>query len=105
MSRRRAVGAAVVAEATAERSMRASFPAIAASVRKVRHALVVFAESVGAPSQTIEAIRLVGSEAATNVVQHAYNGRPGRIHVRAIHVRAIRDSDAIWVAVADQGCG
>src|SRR5256885_6920834 len=70
-------GAAATVEAARERSMSVSFPAVTASVRKVRHALVTFARAAGATTDKIEAIRVVASEAATNVVAHAYDGVPG----------------------------
>jgi anti-sigma regulatory factor (Ser/Thr protein kinase) len=93
-------GAAATVEAARERSMSVSFPAITASVRKVRHALVTFARGAGATTDKIEAIRVVASEAATNVVAHAYNGVPGRIYVVAS-----ADSDSMSIVIADRGCG
>ena len=93
-------GIVAAVEAAGPPSMTVSFPATATSVGEVRHALVAFAEAAGATTEKIEAIRVVASEAATNVVQHAYNGVPGRIHVAAG-----ADPNSIWVVVADRGCG
>jgi len=82
------------------RQMTVSFPATAASLGKVRLALVTFAQAAGAATEKIEAIRVVASEAATNVVAHAYNEKPGDIHVAAS-----ADSDSIWIVIADRGRG
>jgi anti-sigma regulatory factor (Ser/Thr protein kinase) len=96
----RTAGAAAAVEAAGQPSLTVSFPAVAASVRKVRHALVTFAQAAGATTEKIEAIRVVASEAAENVVVHAYNGKPGQIYVAAS-----ADSDSIWIVIADRGCG
>ena len=79
-----------------------SFPAVPESVRLVRNALVDVAESAGATSETVEAVRVASSEAATNVVVHAYDGDPGDIDVTA-GVNA--PEDGMWVVVADGGHG
>jgi anti-sigma regulatory factor (Ser/Thr protein kinase) len=83
-----------------EAGARWSYPAVAKSVRRVRNDLVDFAEAVGVADPTVEAIRLTSSEAAANVVEHAYNGKPG-----LIEVCAGLDWEAIWVNIADGGRG
>jgi anti-sigma regulatory factor (Ser/Thr protein kinase) len=70
------------------------------SVRRVRNAVVEFAETAGASDETVEAVRLTASEAAANVVEHAYGPTPG-----PIDVTAELDADAIWIIIADQGRG
>jgi anti-sigma regulatory factor (Ser/Thr protein kinase) len=72
-------------------------------VREVRNAAVEFAEAAGATDETVEAVRLTCSEAAANVVEHAYIATPAT--PGDIAVTAELDADAIWIVVADQGCG
>jgi serine/threonine-protein kinase RsbW len=79
-----------------------SFPAVPESVRLVRGALVDVAESAGATSETVEAVRVASSEAATNVVVHAYDGGPGEIDLTA---GLNAPADGMWVVVADGGRG
>ena len=66
----------------------------------VRDAVVVFAQQADVSQDTVDAIRLVCSEAAANVVEHAYTTSAGEIHVRAV-----RNSEALWFVVADDGEG
>jgi serine/threonine-protein kinase RsbW len=76
------------------------YPAVAESVPRAREALSTLAESAGATSEQLDAIRLAISEAATNVVVHAYDGHPGDIHVEARLA-----SGELWIRVADDGLG
>jgi len=76
------------------------YPAAAASVPQARQALVSLASRAGASEEQVEAVRLASSEALTNVVQHAYGGGEGSIHVAS----AVTD-DELWVLIADDGCG
>jgi len=78
-----------------------SYPAVAESVVEVRNALVGFAAVAGATERTKEAIRLTASEAAANVVEHAYPNADGLIDVTA----ELLDADAIRVVIADDGRG
>jgi anti-sigma regulatory factor (Ser/Thr protein kinase) len=79
-----------------------TYPAIATSVRAVRTALRQFVEGLGVSAETREAVTLAVSEAATNVVVHAYIGRdlPGTIEVNATVAE-----DELWVIVTDTGLG
>jgi anti-sigma regulatory factor (Ser/Thr protein kinase) len=77
-----------------------SYAAVPESVREVRNAAVEFAQAAGAGDDTVEAVRLTCSEAAANVVEHAYGATPGDIALTAE-----LDADAIWIVVADHGCG
>lgn len=81
-------------------SLRESYPAIASSVPTARHAIVEFAASAGAGGGQLEAIRLACSEALSNVVQHAYPARHGRIDLAANVA-----GGELWVLIADDGCG
>jgi len=84
----------------ADGSLSASFPAVAESLASIRNAAASFALQGDAPPDTVDAIRLVCSEAAANVVEHAYINSPGEIHLRAV-----RNSEAVWIVVADDGQG
>jgi len=61
--------------------LEASFPAIAASVPLIRRAVTAAALDAGATPGQIDAVRLAVTEAATNVVLHAYEATAGNIHV------------------------
>jgi len=78
------------------------FPAVATSVRAVRKALGQFAQEVGLPAEKRDAVALAASEAATNVVVHAYADQevPGTIEVNAAVA-----ADELWVIVTDTGVG
>jgi anti-sigma regulatory factor (Ser/Thr protein kinase) len=77
-----------------------SYPAIPESVRRVRNATVEFARRAGANEQIAEAIRLAASEAAANVVEHAYPEAGGQIELTAEF-----DGEALWLVFADGGVG
>jgi len=81
-------------------SLSETYAAIGASVPLARHALIGFAAGVGAGGELLDGIGLAVSEALTNVVKHAYEGDPGRIHVAAAVA-----SDELWVLIADDGRG
>jgi anti-sigma regulatory factor (Ser/Thr protein kinase) len=77
-----------------------SYPAVADSVSRARGVLGAFAASAGVSGERLDGVRLVVSEAVTNVVQHAYRGRPGDVHVAAsVHSGELR------ILIADDGCG
>jgi anti-sigma regulatory factor (Ser/Thr protein kinase) len=80
----------------------ASYPARAESVGKARAAVAAFASRSGAAPATVEAVRLAVSEAATNVVVHAYRDleTPGEIDVAAAQA-----AGELWVIIADNGSG
>jgi serine/threonine-protein kinase RsbW len=82
------------------KSLTETYPAEAGSVAQARHRLSGFAAEAGADERQIEAVRLASSEALTNAVLHAYRGEGGRIHITAAIVE-----DALWVLIADDGCG
>jgi serine/threonine-protein kinase RsbW/stage II sporulation protein AB (anti-sigma F factor) len=78
------------------------FPAQPDSVAAVRAALVAYARACGVADETVDAIALAASEAATNVVIHAYaeTGYRGPIEVLA----ALAGGE-LWVIIADMGSG
>jgi anti-sigma regulatory factor (Ser/Thr protein kinase) len=72
------------------------------SVRLARHAIVALADRYGASPALLGSVALAVSEAATNVVQHAYPHRrvSGRLHYDA----DIEDGD-LEIVIADDGDG
>src|SRR2546421_10826775 len=77
-----------------------SYAAVPESVRLVRNDIAGFARDAGAPDRAMDAMRQASSEAAANVVEHAYEGEPGRIDMRAELEEA-----AIEVVISDRGRG
>jgi serine/threonine-protein kinase RsbW len=79
-----------------------SYPAVPESVAAVRSALERFARRYRLPRKTIDAVTLAASEAATNVVVHAYRdaNAPGEIEVAAALA-----ADELRVIVTDAGSG
>jgi anti-sigma regulatory factor (Ser/Thr protein kinase) len=81
-------------------TMSLTYPAVAESVQRARQALTSFARSAGATDQQLDSIRLAVSEAATNVVVHAYDDDPG-----LIQLNAGLSAGKLWVLIADDGLG
>jgi serine/threonine-protein kinase RsbW len=77
-----------------------TYPAVADSVPRAREAMSTFARSAGATDNQLDSIRLAVSEAATNVVVHAYDDEAGRIQLDAG-----LSSGELWVLIADEGLG
>jgi serine/threonine-protein kinase RsbW len=79
-----------------------SYPAQPPQVAAVRRAVSAVARRGGADTATLIRLELAVSEAATNVVLHAYRmpSSGGRIHVIALV-----DRGALDVRVRDTGCG
>ena len=72
-----------------------------AAVPAARHAVVAYASSAGAAGPILDDIRLAVSEAASNVVMHAYlDGPPG-----PLHVCARVEGTTLHVEVRDEGGG
>lgn len=78
------------------------YPAVATSVREVRYDLDQYAQRLGVSAEQRDAIMLSASEAATNVVVHAYADQenPGEIEVNAAVA-----GEELWVIVTDTGLG
>lgn len=79
-----------------------SCPAVPESVGTVRASLARFARDAGASPRTVDAVALAVSEAATNIVRHAYRGRPQGGRIEVIAVLAACD---LVVTVRDAGQG
>jgi serine/threonine-protein kinase RsbW len=79
-----------------------SYPAVATSAGAIRTCVSQFARSVGVSAARIDNVELAVSEAATNVVVHAYRDRnvPGTIDVTATVA-----ADELWVIITDTGLG
>jgi len=90
------------ARSAAERLVR-SWPAVAQSVAPARHAAIDFASRLGATPAALAAVELAVSEAVTNAVQHAYNGRGGDPGPVTLTVEAA--GGGLRVVVADEGIG
>ncbi len=78
-----------------------SYPAVPDSVAEARNSLTEFAVAVGADGDRLEAIRLAASEAVTNAVIHAYEGRGGG----AIQLSASYVDGEFWLLIGDDGTG
>ena len=77
-----------------------TWPAVPDAVADLRQSVVGFAREAGAPAKAVSSIKLAVSEAATNVVLHAYAGAPGDVHVRVE-----REERTLWITVEDDGGG
>jgi serine/threonine-protein kinase RsbW len=85
---------------TVHESIGETFPATPESVGVVRRIVGDYACSLGLSGRKLDNVRVAVSEAATNVVRHAYRGLPGSIHVIASAI-----DDELWVLIADDGFG
>jgi anti-sigma regulatory factor (Ser/Thr protein kinase) len=85
---------------TPETTLDETYPADPRSVGRVRSEIGAFAARGGATGDQLERIRLAASEAATNVVRHAYRSAPGVLYVLATAL-----DDEFWLLIADDGCG
>lgn len=81
-------------------SVLSSFPAVPASIPEARDVVAAVAARYGASWDDLERIRLIVSEAVTNVVVHAYDEPAGNVHVTAAVI-----AGELTVVVADDGCG
>ena len=81
---------------------RLSFAATPDHVGEIRHAAVAFARAHGADERTQQNVALAVSEAASNVVVHAYRdaGVQGDI---LVEMRT--EAGDLWIVVADRGTG
>lgn len=76
------------------------FDAVDASVPLARQFAAEFATGLGAAEALLDRIRLAISEAATNVVRHAYRGPGGTFQLSLALC-----GDELWALVSDDGCG
>ena len=78
-----------------------TWTAVPQTVPAARHAVLAGLREVDAPDPPVGDIGLAVSEAVTNVVHHAYQGRqPGSVRVRVEHA-----APEIEVMVQDDGTG
>jgi anti-sigma regulatory factor (Ser/Thr protein kinase) len=88
-------------QATAPAALRRSLPASAAALPHVRGLVRSFAiEQLGADAERVSLITLAVTEAAANVVRHAYPDRTGMIDVEAEAL-----DHHLRVRIADAGVG
>ncbi|MCE5313821.1 MAG: ATP-binding protein [Armatimonadota bacterium] len=71
-------------------------------VRTIRRVIADFAESSDMPKATIEEIEIAASEAATNIVRHAYVDCS---RMPRMHIRCARRKHGLLVEVTDRGRG
>jgi serine/threonine-protein kinase RsbW/stage II sporulation protein AB (anti-sigma F factor) len=82
----------------------AKFPAIAISVAAVRGEIAAIARRCGLDAERVAGVKLAVSEAATNVVMHAYrNRRPPP--EGSIAATVVAEHGELVVVIADDGLG
>ena len=79
-------------------------PANADQIPVARRAVADFCELYGLPAPLVDDVKLVVTEACTNVVLHAYEG-VGVERTRMFEVRAHVEPGALLLTVSDQGRG
>jgi serine/threonine-protein kinase RsbW/stage II sporulation protein AB (anti-sigma F factor) len=78
-----------------------TWPATPEHVSDARTCVAALARRAGAPTTTLDGVRLAVSEAVSNVVVHGYRGlEPG-----AVTVAAEAEDQELRVVVSDEGCG
>lgn len=75
-------------------------PAVAGRLPGLRRHLTDWARQVGLGPERIDALRLASDEALANVVQHAYRGGRGVLHLYASYQP---ERDKVTVTVVDHG--
>lgn len=78
------------------------YPATPRRVAEIRHAVMALARALGADEDVVARACLAVSEAAANVVLHAYRDRPDPGDIRVV---AYRDGAFLEVVVTDSGMG
>ncbi|HVV21392.1 MAG TPA: ATP-binding protein [Pseudonocardiaceae bacterium] len=73
-------------------------PAVSDQLARLRQALAGWASHVGVPADIVADVILAADEAMSNVVSHAYAGRPGTFDLHAVYT-----TDDIRVTVRDHG--
>lgn len=93
-----------MARTNAADGLDASYPADPTQVARIRHAVNAVAIECGVNTETQDRVGLAVSEAATNVVLHAYRDAhtSGPIHVTA---SAVEDGRFLDIVVSDRGIG
>ena len=88
--------------ATQVDKLQQTYPATPESVVRARRTLDAFARAAGIREDRLDDLRLAGSEALTNAVQHAYRHDT---EAGTVTLTAFRTDEELWVLVSDQGCG
>ena len=78
-------------------------PATAEQVPVARRAVAEFCERCGLPAPLVDDVKLVTTEACTNVVLHAYDDSSERL--RMFEVEAHVEPGVLLLSVSDQGRG
>ncbi|MEJ7824824.1 MAG: ATP-binding protein [Solirubrobacteraceae bacterium] len=93
-----------MARTNAADGLDASYPADPTQVARIRRAVSAVAIYCGVDAETQDRVELAVSEAATNVVLHAYRDArtSGPIHVTA---SAVEDGRFLDIVVSDRGIG
>jgi anti-sigma regulatory factor (Ser/Thr protein kinase) len=78
-----------------------TWPATPEHVRDARVQVASLAARAGAPTPTLDVVRLAVSEAVSNVVMHGYRGRSAG----PVTVTAEAADQSLTVLVRDEGCG
>jgi anti-sigma regulatory factor (Ser/Thr protein kinase) len=81
------------------RILRKSYPAQRGAMRQIRLEIAEIAASLASTEDVVDRVRLAVSEAAANVVQHAYEQCRGEIHVTV----TLPQERLLSVIVADDG--
>jgi anti-sigma regulatory factor (Ser/Thr protein kinase) len=76
-------------------------PAVPSSVRTARDAVVSVVDELDPGDGVVDDVRLCVSEAVTNIVRHAYRGRPRG----DVALRVERKAGTLVVVVRDEGIG
>lgn len=91
----------MVAGVRSTESILSSHRAVPEAVPTARNVVASLAARYGAGWEDLERIRLIVSEAVTNVVVHAYQDESaGNVHITAAVIE-----DELTVVVSDDGCG
>ena len=78
-------------------------PAEAPQIPVARRAVADYCSAGGMPAQLVDDVKLVVTEAVTNIVMHAYDDRSTA--EREFDLRARVEPDALLVSVSDRGRG
>ena len=87
-------------QAVTAEPFKGTWPAVPEAVADLRRRVACVARKAGAPPKAVSSIKLAVSEAATNVVLHAYPGEPGQVHVRVECA-----GQTLRITVSDDGSG
>jgi anti-sigma regulatory factor (Ser/Thr protein kinase) len=77
----------------------------AAQIPVARRAMAGFCAECGMPPQLVDDVKLVVTEACTNVILHAYAAEGPKPGEQTFEITAHLDRGALVVTVTDDGCG